>query len=52
MWTLIWSPERWVRMSFQEFVLEVSLARMCIDPSNSVAANYGYVYSLENITAG
>ena len=52
MWTLIWSPERWVRMSFQEFVLEVSLARKCIDPANSVAANYGYVYSLENITAG
>ena len=38
-------------MSFQEFVLEVSLARKCIDPANSVAANYGYVYSLENITA-
>ena len=52
MWTLIWSSERRVRMILQEFVLEVSLARKGIDPANSVSANYGYVYSLENITAG
>ena len=52
MWTLIWCPERWVRMSFQEFVLEFSLARNSIDPTNSVSVNYGYVYSSENITAG